>query len=124
MANTDVTLALDDGLFVPSVPSVPVVAGNTITIQNSEGGPAYMALSPDARSLLSVGNGSAPMIPGGQKAVFTFTKSAPGSYWVCFNQTPDTAPPAFPQVVSTDFVLAVGAGIDIVFQANAPNTGH
>ena len=124
MANHDVTLTLDEGLFVPSVPSVPVVAGDTISIANGEGGPAYMVLSPDARSLLSLKHQDAPIIPGGQKLAFTFAASAPGAYWACFNSKPDENPPAVPNTVSTDFVLTVGVYTDGGFMANSPGTGH
>ena len=124
MANTDVKLQPSEGTFVPSLQTVNVVSGDTLTVQNNGGGPAFLFFSPDAVKLLSLKAGAPPSIPGGEKAVFTFSSSAPGAYSVYFGASSDMVPPGFPGDVGPTFWLLAESWLFPVFQANPLTTGH
>jgi len=53
MANTNVTLVHTDGTYVPSVASVPVVSGDTISFLTDDGSAALAYFSPAALAALS-----------------------------------------------------------------------
>jgi hypothetical protein len=124
MANTDVKLEPSEGTFVPSLQTVNVAGGDTITLHNNGGGPAFLFFSPDALRLLSLKPGGPPSIAGGGKAVFTFSSSAPGAYSVYFAASSDMAPPGFPTDVGPTFWLLAESWFFPVFQANPLTTGH
>ena len=124
MANTDVTLEPTEGTFVPSVETVPIAAGDTVTLHNNGGGPVYLFLSPDALKLLSLKPGSVPSIPGSGKEVFTFSTASPGAYSVYFGADAAMAPPSFPGDVGATFWMFPETWVQPSFQANPLSSGH
>src|SRR5579863_6816472 len=86
MANTDVELVFNSegGVYIPAVAAVSVVSGDTISFSTSDGSPIQLFFSPDAMSVLLPAPANPFSIPAGQKASFSFTSSAPGSYSVFF----------------------------------------
>lgn len=124
MANTDVKLVPSEGTFVPSIQNVNVVAGDTVTLHNGGGGPAFLFFSPDALRLLSLKPGEPPTIPGGGQAVYTFASSAPGVYMVYFGGGSEMAPQGFPGQADTKFLLLPASGLLPGFQANPLSSGH
>ena len=124
MANTDVTLEPNEGTFVPSLQTVNVAGGDTLTLHNNGGGPVFLFFSPDAFKVLSLKPGEVPSIPGSGKAVFTFSSSAPGAYSVFFAGEADMTPPGFPSDVGPTFWLLPESWLLPVFQANPIVTGH
>lgn len=104
MANTNITLINDKGAYVPSVPSVPVVAGDTVSFATSDGSAAQLFFSPAAASVLSPAPASPFQLAAKGNAAFKFTSSAPGAYSVFTN----SAPGRFPGNVSKVLNLEVG----------------
>ena len=124
MANTDVTLEPTEGTFVPSVDTVAVAAGDTVTLHNNGGGPVYLFLSPDALKLLSLTPGSVPSIPGSGKATFTFSSASPGAYSIYFAADQAMAPPGFPAEVRPTLWLLPETWVQPTFEANPMSSGH
>jgi hypothetical protein len=106
MANSSVTLTLEEGILVPSQPSVPFVSGNSVSFATSDGSPAYLFFSPAAIAALSPPP-SVPYALNGSGAEFTFASSEPGHYSVYFETTPSATPPPFPVSSSTQLLLEV-----------------
>lgn len=114
MANTDVTLISSDGVFVPSIDSVQVVNGDTVSFSTADGSQAVAFFSPDAISALSPAPASPFLIAAGKKAEFSFSTSHPGAYTAYFAQSADTPPARFPtgsaQMLRLEVAPAVGLG--------------
>ncbi len=109
MANTDITVFSQDGVFIPSVPSVPVVSGDTVSFTTSDGVPVVLFFSPQAASILSPAPPSAYTIPAGGKAVFTFSSSNAGAYSVYFGTDASSGPAEFPTAVLKVLLLELEA---------------
>jgi hypothetical protein len=106
MANTSVILINNGGIYVPSVPSVPVAAGSTVSFATSDGSAVTLYFSPAAASALSPAPGAVFSLAAKGSAVFTFTSSAPGAYSVAFNAPGQS----FPSSVSPNLNLLVDPG--------------
>lgn len=109
MANTDITVFSQDGIFIPSVPSVPVVSGDTVSFTTSDGVPVVLFFSPEAASILSPAPSAAHTIPAGGKAVFTFSSSNAGAYSVYFGTDPGSGPAEFPTAALKVLLLELEA---------------
>jgi len=105
MANTSITLIHDDGTYVPSAPSVPVVAGESVSFTTSDGSAVLLFFSPDATSVLSPPPVNPVKLATGGSVAFTFASSAPGAYSVFFG----AAPPSYPSRASGVLALEVGS---------------
>jgi plastocyanin len=110
MANTAITLVDTGGIYVPSLSSVPVVKGDSVTFSTSDGTHVVLFFSPDASSILSPAPGKAFSLAAGKKATFTFTASQPGAHSAFFASHPGAAPAAFPSAVSDVLTLQTGPG--------------
>lgn len=108
MANTPITLVNDGGIYIPSVPQVSVVAGDSVTFTTSDGSALLLFFSPDAASVLSPGPGKSFAIATGGSATFNFTSSAPAAYSVFFGAGAASAPTSFPTAVSQSLTLELG----------------
>jgi hypothetical protein len=106
MANTAITLTLEEGILVPSQPSVPFVSGSSVSFATSDGSPAFLFFSPDAIAALA----PPPPVPyalSGSTAEFTFNSSEPGHYSVYFETTASATPPPFPVGSSSLLLLEI-----------------
>jgi len=103
MANTDITISTQDGVLVPSQPSVPAVEGNTVTF-SAPSISATLFFSPGAASILSPAPTAPVAIAAGGKTAFTFTSSKPGAYSVFFEPNASSPPANFP-VRPSDLLL-------------------
>jgi hypothetical protein len=112
MANIEVTIFTQDGVFIPSVPSVPVVSGDTVSFSASDGGPIVLFFSPQAATILSPTPARAFALPAGGKANFTFASSEAGAYSVFFAADASSGPSDFPTQISKDLVLELGALVE------------
>ena len=120
MANTSITLVDHGGVYVPSVPSVPVVKGDTVTFSTSDGTRVVLFFSPDAASILSPDPGKAFSLAAGKTATFTFTDSQPGAHSAFFGSHPSAAPVGFPSTVTEFLSLETGVKRDsVVINASA-----
>jgi hypothetical protein len=126
MAHTDIKLINSDGILVPSVDSVPVVSGDTVSFSTSDGSPAFAFFSPDAISVLTPRPTSPFQIAAGKKADFTFSSSAPAAYSAYFGGTEGSAPGTFPADTSQALRLEVNASIGLPFPGpgDGMGTGH
>lgn len=126
MAHTEITLIDSGGVLVPSVGSVPVVSGDTVSFSTSDGSPAFAFFSPDAVSALSPRPASAFPIAAGAKAQFTFSSSAKGAYSAYFGVTAGSAPGTFPSDQSHALRLEVDMSIAPPFPGpgDGMGTGH
>ena len=106
MANTVIVLTNEQGVLVPSQPSVAVNSGDTVSFATSDGSTAYMFFSPDAVTVLSPVP-SSPMEASSNAAEFTFTSSSAGSYSVFFETSTDVILPPFPVGSSNALMLEV-----------------
>jgi hypothetical protein len=107
MANTSVLLINNDGVYVPSVPSVAVNAGDTVSFATNDGSAAALFFSPGAAAVLSPAPGSAAQVPAGGNASFTFTSSSAGAYSMFAGASGDSAPSSFPNEVSQSLSLLI-----------------
>lgn len=96
MTRTDVTLVNNRGVYVPSMDSVKVVAGDAISFGTSDGSTAYAFFSPDAVSVLTPRPAEPYAIHGSGKSELTFSSSGRGAYSVYFGSDPGIRPGAFP----------------------------
>lgn len=106
MATTAITLTLEEGLLVPSQPSVPFVSGSSVSFATSDGSPAFLFFSPAAIAALS----PPPAVPyavSGSTAEFTFNSSDPGQYSVYFETAASATPPPFPVGSSAKLLLEI-----------------
>lgn len=105
MANTAIILTNEEGALVPSLPSVPVNSGDTITFSTSDGSAAFLFFSPGAISVLS----PTPVNPVQVSAAttFSFLSSSPGAYSVYFETTAAATVPDFPVVPSASILLEI-----------------
>ena len=94
MANTVITISMENGVLAPSQPSVSAVQGDTVTFSASDS--ATLFFSPGAVSILSPAPSAPVSIASGGKTAFTFTSSKPGAYSVFFEPNASTPPPGFP----------------------------
>ena len=126
MTNTAVFLLDEDGVFVPSVGSIPVVSGDTISIATSNGVAAFAWFSPAAAAILSPTPANPFPIPARDKAVFTFKSSQPGAYSAYFGHDKDDAPSSFPTGTSGALLLEVNTSDEPTFggPGDTVGTGH
>ncbi len=126
MANTAVLLIDEDGVFVPSVGSIPVVSGDTISIATSNGVAAFAWFSPAATVILSPQPANPFPIPAGEKAAFTFTSAQAGAYSVYFGHDKDDAPASFPAGTSGLLLFEVNTSDAPSFggPSDTVGTGH
>ena len=126
MTNTEVTLVSSDGTFVPSVDSVNVISGDTVSFSTADGSPALAFFSPDAIAALSPKPNSPFPIAAGKKAAFSFTTSQPGSYSAFFTQDTGSAPARFPSGDSAVLRLEVAPSVVPGFPGpgDGMRTGH
>jgi plastocyanin len=123
MANTAITLVDKGGVYVPSVSSVPIVKGDTVTFSTSDGTHVVLFFSPDASSIMSPAPGKAFSLAAGQKATFTFTASEPGAHSAFFGPHAGAAPSSFPSAVSEILTLETGAARASVVIGAIASTG-
>jgi plastocyanin len=114
MADTAITLVDKGGVYVPSVSSVPVVKGDTVTFSTSDGTHVVLFFSPDASLVLSPDPGKAFSLAAGRKATFTFTASQSGAHSAFFGPYANAAPAAFPSAVSEVLTFETGSMRDSV----------
>lgn len=107
MANTSVTLIDNGGVYVPSIPSIAVNKGDTVSFATNDGSAAQLFFSAGAAAILSPAPSSAFRIPAGGSAAFTFTSSDPGAYSAFVGASGDTAPTSFPSQVSQSLSLLI-----------------
>jgi hypothetical protein len=126
MANTDVTLKDNKGVLVPSLDSVRVVAGDTITFSTVDGRAALAYFSPDAAAGLSPNPANPCPIATGAKAHFSFTTSDRGAYSVYFGYGAGDAPDSFPGGHSEILRLEINAPEAPPFSGptDSMGTGH
>ncbi len=117
MANTNVVLINSGGVYVPSVPSVAVNKGDTVSFATSDGSAAQLFFSSGAAAVLAPAPGSAFAIPAGGSASFTFTSSDPGAYSAYVGASGAAAPTSFPSQVSQSLSLLISDS------AGAPSFG-
>jgi hypothetical protein len=108
MANTNVTLVNDGGIYVPSMPGIPVVAGDTFSVGTSDGSAVYLFFSPDAAQVLSPAPANPFPIAAGGSASFAFTSSASGAYSVFPGTDAGSGPACYPPAVSSVLNLEIG----------------
>lgn len=92
MANTNILLIDNGGIYVPSAASVPVVAGDTVSFATSDGTAVPLFFSPDAVSVLSPAPANPFQLAAGGSAAFAFTSSAPGAYSMFVGAAPEYYP--------------------------------
>jgi hypothetical protein len=105
MANTDIVLKEEDGIFVPSQSQIPVVKGDTIAFSTSDGKQVALFFSPGAVPVLSPSPQMPLALAAGKKAEFTFTSSEAGAYSVYFEKDTSTPPAHFPLKPSNVLLL-------------------
>ena len=123
MANTDVTLVHENGAYVPSVASVPVVTGDTVSFSTDDGTEALAYFSPDALSLLSPTPANPATVGSAGTAAFSFTSSGPGAYSVLFAADASSAPSRYPTGSSQNLQLEFAVS-DVPDFDNTMTTGH
>jgi len=119
MAHTDVTLTNDNGVLVPSLPSVPVTSGDTIAFSTNNGA-AFLFFSQDAAAALSPAPTGPVEVDSSKPASFTFTSSESGAYSVFFETSAASAPSSFPARQSNQLLFEIAA-IGVSF--GGPNAG-
>lgn len=97
---------MENGVLVPSQPSVPAVQGNTVTF-SAPSDSATLFFSPGAVSILSPAPSGPVSIASGGKTTFTFTSSKPGAYSVFFEPNAATPPPGYPVRPSNLLMLEI-----------------
>lgn len=123
MAHTDVILANNDGVLVPSLDSVKVVTGDTITFATADGSAAFAFFSPDAIAILSPEPSNAYSIEAKAKAQFSFTSSQPGAYSAYFGYTAGDGPSSFPGGHSNTLALEINSADAPPFSGPVDNVG-
>ena len=103
MASTTITISSQDGVLVPSQPSVPAVNGDTITF-SPQGVSATLFFSPGAIAILNPSPSAPVTIAAGGNTSFTFTSSNAGAYSVYFEPNASSPPASFP-VKSSNLLL-------------------
>src|ERR1039458_2426900 len=109
MTSTEITLINKGGNFSPSIASVAVVKGDTVTFSTSDGSAAFLFFSPGAAAVLSPAPGTAVPLADGKKVTFTFSSSSPGTYSAAFGANANSAPGRFSGGNSSVLVLEGGA---------------
>ncbi len=112
MTKTEVTLTLSDGVYVPSMDAVNVVAGNAVSFATTDGSTAYAYFSPDAMSVLSPKPAGPLAIAPGQAAELTFSSSKTGAYSAFFGTDRKGPPGAFPAGSSSVLRLEIASPSD------------
>lgn len=107
MANTNVLLIDSGGIFVASVPSIPVNAGDSVSFATNDKSAAELFFSPAAAAVLSPAPSSPAAVPAGGSVSFQFTSSAPGAYCVYVGASGASAPRSFPVEVSQNLIMLV-----------------
>ena len=74
MANTAIVLVLEEGVLVPSQPSVPFVNGDSVSFSVADGSPGFLFFSPAATAALEP-TPTNPYALDGSKAEFSFLTS-------------------------------------------------
>ena len=83
MANTTITFQDVDDYLVPSVSSVSVVGGDTITFTAPQSTSAKLCIPSGTAAILSpTPDNSNTQIAAGASVIFTFTSSATGTYCI------------------------------------------
>lgn len=123
MANTEVTLIHTGDAYVPSVASVPVVSGETVSFATSDGSSALAFFSPDALAVLSPKPVNPLIIGPGSKAPLSFSSSNSGAYSVFFTAAGGSGPAHFPSGNSQTLRFEVSGPEPPPFD-NPLNRGH
>lgn len=126
MANTEVTLVHTDGTYVPSVASVPVVSGDTVSFTTDDGSAALAYFSPAALAALSPKPSNPATVGAAGRSVFSFATSNPDAYAVVFAAQGSPAPANYPAGARGDLVLEFEASDAPPFTGpnDSPTTGH
>jgi plastocyanin len=106
MASTTITISSQDGVLVPSQPSVPAVNGDTITF-SAQGVSATLFFSPGAIPILNPSPSAPVTIAAGGSTSFTFTSSNSGAYSVYFEPNASSPPASFPVQPSNLLLLEI-----------------
>ena len=107
MANTEIMLVNDEGVYVASIASVPVTEGDTVSFSTSDGSAVVFYFSPDATAAVSPTPTSPFPLATGGTAVFAFKSSSSGAYSVFIGGVSSAAPESFPHDKSPNLVLAM-----------------
>ena len=107
MATTAIKLTNEQGILVPSQPSVTVSSGDTVSFSTSDGSTAYLFFSPAAAAALS----PAPTYPVevSTGTTFQFTSSIADAYSVYFETSAGVTVPDFPVAPSNLLMLEIDA---------------
>jgi len=104
MSTTAITLTSEQGAVLPSITSVPVNSGDTVTFATGDGRTAYLFFSPGAAGILSPTPAN-PVAVSSTPVSFSFTASGSGVYGVYLETAADVTVPEF--VGSPSSALAV-----------------
>ncbi len=95
MSITAITLTSEQGAVSPSLTSVPVNSGDTVTFATGDGSTAYLFFSPGAAGILSPTPAN-PVAVSSTPVSFSFTASGSGVYGVYLETATDVSVPDFP----------------------------
>jgi hypothetical protein len=115
MPSTEVLIQDDLGQRVPSVPSVPIVAGGSVTFAAGDGADSLLYFSSATVSILTPAPASPVSLAAG--ATVTYTFGAPGSaaYGVVVAPPETGAPSSFDFAAATPPALVIQAGGGLPF---------
>ncbi len=104
MSTTAITLTSEQGAVSPSLTSVPVNSGDTVTFATGDGSTVFLFFSPGAASILSPSPGG-PVAVSSTPVSFSFTASSPGVYGVYLETSADVSTPEFPATPSDTLAI-------------------
>jgi len=117
MPNTTILLHDQDGLRIPSLPSLPIVTGAEVTFTADKNADSALYFSPATAAILSPSPAVCTALKGGHSVSFTFASTFPeGAYGVVV-QAPTDHPPhslSFGDPVTPPVLVIQSGGLGIV----------
>jgi hypothetical protein len=113
MANTNVVIQDDLGMRVPSVPSVPIISGDTVTFNAGPSADSVLYFSPSTAAILTPSPGAPISLASGAEMTYTFATPAGQAYGVIVQAPEAPAPSEFdfgPPAEPPTLVIQPGEG--------------
>jgi hypothetical protein len=95
MATTEVLIQNELGLRVPNVPSVSIIAGDSVTFTAGNGDASALYFSPATISILKPTPATPVSLPSSGSVTYTFRTAATGAYGVILSSPEASAPDGY-----------------------------
>jgi hypothetical protein len=125
MANTTILLRDQDGLRIPSLPSLPIAAGAEVTFTAEKNADSALYFSPATAAILNPSPAICTALKSGHSVSFTFASTFPAGAYGVIVQAPTDHPPhslGFGEPATPPILVIQSGGLGIYVPTNTTGT--